>query len=197
MGCKATGVSDDASPSAPITTTEALTYTGETAKGFFRSVSLVTDSRMLMTHTPGVLKGAGVYTTGGEVVTSEKTAKTGSAVIATKTEISSTTKTSNVASSGTGASTTKVPSVEVIISTATVAPTELESEVPESVVTDSVDSTASTTPSAASSLASASGTSSSVSASITASSARVVSASCGSMVMAAIVVCLAVGESVF
>lgn len=156
MGCTATGVSDDASPSAPITTTEALTYTGETAKGFFRSVSLVTDSRMLMTHTPGVLKGAGVYTTGGEVATSKETAKTGSAtVIATKT--------SSIASSGTGASTTKaattkLPSVEVIFSTATVAPTEMKSEVSESVVTDSVESTASTV----SSSASASGTSPSV-----------------------------------
>ncbi|PVH80349.1 hypothetical protein DL98DRAFT_203164 [Cadophora sp. DSE1049] len=206
MGCTATGVSDDASPSAPITTTEALTYTGETAKGFFRSVSLVTDSRLLMTHTPGVLKGPGFYTTGGEVVTSERTVKTGSATVTatktvSKTESSSAMKTESVASTGAGSSTTRtattaVPSVEVVLSTVSVSPMESDSVVSESVSTNSVGNTASTTSSAVSSSASASGASTSAPASITSSGSRVESANWGLMAITMLAVAVAVGDSI-
>lgn len=151
MGCTATGVSDDASPSAPITTTEALTYTGDAAKGFFRSVSLVGDSRELMTHTPGVLKGDGVYTTGGEVVVSKSQSET-----RVKTTGSATRTGVSTASSltGSGSSTTKmaaatsVASVVVVLTTTTLSSKGSEAVESVSVVTDSVDveSTASTTP---------------------------------------------------
>ncbi|KAH9219646.1 hypothetical protein DL95DRAFT_520632 [Leptodontidium sp. 2 PMI_412] len=154
MGCTATGVSDDASPSAPITTTEALTYTGDAAKGFFRSVSLVGDSRELMTHTPGVLKGDGVYTTGGEVVVSKSQSETRVKTTGSATRTGVSTASSSL--TGSGSSTTKsaaatsVASAVVVLTTTTLSSKGSEAVQSESmsVLTDSVDveSTASTTP---------------------------------------------------
>ncbi|KAL2070387.1 hypothetical protein VTL71DRAFT_13413 [Oculimacula yallundae] len=61
LGCLATGIAPATlkSLSAPKTTTEALSYTGDAARGFFRSVSLVGEQGGLMTYTPGGLKGNG------------------------------------------------------------------------------------------------------------------------------------------
>ncbi|KAH7411280.1 hypothetical protein BKA64DRAFT_377625 [Cadophora sp. MPI-SDFR-AT-0126] len=203
MGCTATGVSDDASPSAPITTTEALTYTGETAKGFFRSVSLVTDSRLLMTHTPGVLKGPGFYTTGGEVVTSERTVKTGS-VTRTASSTAPKTVTSSLTNSehsptktSTKPTTTRVPSVEVVLSTVSVAPMESESVVSGAALTDSVGSTASSNVFAVSSSASASGTSTSATASITNSSGCVEHANWNLMAITTLAILVVIRDIVF
>ncbi|KAK0119573.1 hypothetical protein ONS95_011013 [Cadophora gregata] len=196
MGCTATGVSDDASPSAPITTTEAITYTGETANGFFRSVSLVTDSRLLMTHTPGVLKGAGIYTTGVEETSSERTVKTGSL---TRTADSTASKTAGVSLTKTGHSVTKttnVPSVEVVLSTAIVSPKESEAVASESVLTDAVESSVRTTPFATSSSAATSGTSTAAPASITTSGGRIESASWSLMAVAILPIVVAVGDSI-
>ncbi|KAH6722958.1 hypothetical protein BKA61DRAFT_3015 [Leptodontidium sp. MPI-SDFR-AT-0119] len=152
MGCTATGVSDDASPSAPITTTEALTYTGDAAKGFFRSVSLVGDSRELMTHTPGVLKGDGVYTTGGEVVVSKSQSETRVKATGSVTRTGVSTASASLTGSGSlttkSAAATSVASVVVVLTTTTLSSKGSEAVESVSVVTDSVDveSTASTTP---------------------------------------------------
>ncbi|CZT07124.1 uncharacterized protein RCO7_09687 [Rhynchosporium graminicola] len=53
--------------SAPITATEALTFTGDATKGFFRPVTLVEDQKLLMTYMPGAVTatkmvGQGVFT---------------------------------------------------------------------------------------------------------------------------------------
>ncbi|CZT51584.1 uncharacterized protein RSE6_12744 [Rhynchosporium secalis] len=41
--------------SAPITATEALTFTGDATKGFFRPVTLVKDQKLLMRYIPSTV----------------------------------------------------------------------------------------------------------------------------------------------
>jgi hypothetical protein len=53
MACSATGLDDDSSVNAPITTTESMKYTGTDVPSFFRAIPIVTDSKSLMTHTLG------------------------------------------------------------------------------------------------------------------------------------------------
>lgn len=63
MGCNATGLDENSPSKAPATTTESLIYSGSYVSSFFRDVPLVTNSKSLLTYTPGVtpsrsLKGA-------------------------------------------------------------------------------------------------------------------------------------------
>ncbi|KAG4439752.1 hypothetical protein IFR05_004774 [Cadophora sp. M221] len=204
MGCTATGVSDDASPSAPITTTEALTYTGDAAKGFFRSVSLVRDSRELMTHTPGVSKGDGVYTTGGEVVTSKSVSESRVMTSGPVTRTGITTASASLMGSGAtttkGPATTSVAAVVVVLTTTTLASEGPDAVESVSVVTDSVDGegTASATPFEISSSASfsASGTSTPIPTVSSSSGGRFDSVNGALMAFAILAVVVAFGDSI-
>lgn len=53
MACVATGLSNDAPHTPPVTTTQKFTYTGADATDFFSAVPLVTNRAKLMTYTPG------------------------------------------------------------------------------------------------------------------------------------------------
>lgn len=53
MACSATGLDDDSPANVPITTTESMKYTGTDVPSFFRAIPLVTDSKSLLTYTPG------------------------------------------------------------------------------------------------------------------------------------------------
>ncbi|KAH7355240.1 hypothetical protein BKA65DRAFT_236413 [Rhexocercosporidium sp. MPI-PUGE-AT-0058] len=189
MGCLATGVSDNTPPSAKVTTTEALTYTGDAAKGFFRSVSLVTDSRALMTHTPGVMKavGVGVYTTTGD---GGSMSRSGS-----ETRMKST-----VVLTGSGASATKVvaatvASPVVVLTTSTVSSKASEAVESRSVLTDSVMAAASTTPFVVSPSGSGSASGAPISTSITASGGHVGRVNGLFMAFAILGIAIVVGES--
>jgi hypothetical protein len=53
MACSATGLDDDSPANAPVTTTESMKYTGTDVPSFFRDIPIVTDSKYLLTFTPG------------------------------------------------------------------------------------------------------------------------------------------------
>jgi hypothetical protein len=89
MNCNATGLSNDSPSMPPVTTTQALTYTGTAAAGLFGAVPLVTNRAALMTYTPGVSSSSSnIETTslGNATMTALGAQVTSAIVVATSTQ---------------------------------------------------------------------------------------------------------------